>query len=431
MSMLTKLISGVVITAGAVSTALSDNEISVSDVTVTQDSGTRLVTVSYKLTGQPAIVTVDFLTNGVSIGEGNFSNVAGDVNQLVTETEGERKITWQPLKSWPGYISSDFTAKVTAWLPEEPPDYLVVSLGDESALDRAYYVSTNALPHGGLTNDIYRTSRLVMRRIHAAGVRWQMGATKADYTQASLSGSPAARETAHHVILSYDYFMGIYPVTQEQYRRFTGESSLDGSYTAYADSAIRPRCGINYNSLRGSGTGTKHSSFTSGSAIGKLRAFTDIDFDLPSDAEWEYACKAGTTWLVYTGKKYTAANIYEIAWIYGNSMYSDPAINARQTHAVGRKLPNAWGLYDMIGNTLEWCRDKYVANLGTNEVVNPVTASGSGRVMRGYRFDRTHADNATTTTYRQSYADNLGSGNNTCGFRVMCPVTLKFDITEN
>ena len=75
------------------------NEISVSDVSVAQ-SGSRLVTVSYKL-GAPAIVTVDFLTNGVSIGEKNFSNVSGDVNRLVTETESIRTIRWQPRDSWP------------------------------------------------------------------------------------------------------------------------------------------------------------------------------------------------------------------------------------------------------------------------------------------------------------------------------------------
>ena len=422
-----KLIFGAVIMSGALTAAA--NEISVTDVAVTQNKGSRLVTVSYVLEGEPAIVTVDFLTNGVSVGEANFSNVSGDVNRLVTETGSERTITWQPRVSWPGHTATGFTAKVTAWLPEEPPDYLVVSLGDESAPDRAYYVSTNAFPHGGLTNDVYRTSRLVMRRIKAAGIRWQMGATEADFEQAGFSQTPAVRETAHPVVLSYDYFMGIYPVTQEQYRRFTGAKALGGSYTAYEDSAVRPRSGVNYENLRGSGTGTEHSSFTAGSAIGKLRAFTGIDFDLPSDAEWEYACKAGTTYLLYSGESFTAANIYKLGWVYGNSLYSD--VNARQTHAVGQKLPNDWGLYDMIGNTLEWCRDKYVANLGTNEVVDPVMTTGNERVLRGYRFDRSHNKDGSwaTTTYRQGYVENLGSGNNTCGFRVMCPVTLEFDGT--
>lgn len=411
--------------AAILPTIALSNEIAVSDVSLSQ-SESRLVTVSYKLGNKPAIVTVDFLTNGVSIGEENFSNVSGDVNCLVTETEDLRTIKWQPRNSWPGHTNGCFSAKVTAHPLEDPPDYMVVSLGDDTAPSIAYYVSTNAFPEGGLTNDIYRTSRLVMRRIRASGVRWQMGATVADFEQAGSTESPKEYETAHYVTLPDDYFIGIYPVTQEQYRRITGAGALGGEYTGYADSAIRPRCEVNYNSLRGSGTGTGHGSLTSGCAINKLRNLTGIDFDLPSDAEWEYACKAGTTWLLYTGESFTSANVNKLGWVHGNSMYSD--IEKRQTHAVGQKLPNPWGLYDMIGNTLEWCRDKYTANLGTNEVVNPIGTTGSDRVLRGFRFDRSwNKDGAhATTTYRAHYKENLGSGNETCGFRVVCPVVLKY-----
>jgi hypothetical protein len=68
-------------------------EITVSDVTIAQNPLTRLVTVDYKLDGEPAIVTVDFMTNNVSIGEENFRNVFGDVNRVV-DTNGVRRICW-------------------------------------------------------------------------------------------------------------------------------------------------------------------------------------------------------------------------------------------------------------------------------------------------------------------------------------------------
>ena len=409
----------------AMSIFAAGNEIVVSDVVLSQNNSSRIVTVSYTLSGEPAIVTVDFLTNGVSIGEANFSNVSGDVNKLVTKTDSQCTIQWKPYQSWPDHIVNGMTAKVTAWLPEEPPDYLVVPLLEKSSTV-AYYVSTNALPEGGLANDIYRTTHLVMRRIHASGVRWQMGATAADYEQAKKTAvNPSAYETAHYVTLSKDYYMGIYPVTQEQYRRFTQSASLSGDFTGYADSYMRPRNGISYNNVRGKSTTTDHSSVGGSSAIGKLRSYTGIDFDLPSDAEWEYACKAGTTLLLYTGKAYSEANVYEIAWVYGNSLYSD--VNARQTHVVGQKLPNAWGLYDMIGNTLEWCRDFYVKNLGTDEVVDPVMKSGEHRVVRGFRYNISSNKSYATTTFRGGENPGIINGDDGFGFRVMCPITLKFD----
>ena len=404
----------------------SANEISVSDVSVAQSSS-RLVTVSYKLGAKPAIITVDFLTNGVSIGEENFSNVEGDVNRLVTETDSVRTIKWQPRHSWPDNTHTCLTAKVTAHLPEEPPDYMVVALDDDTA--PAYYVSTNAFPDGGLSNDIYRTSRLVMRCIRAAGVRWQMGATVDDFVQAGSSKTPEGRETAHFVTLSEDYFIGIYPVTQEQYRRITGAAVLGGFHTNYVDSAMRPRTGVNYNNLRGANSGIGHDSLTSGCAIKKLRNLTGIDFDLPSDAEWEYACKAGTTWLLYTGESYTEDNVEKLGWVYSNSAYPElPDDDKKQTHAVGQKLPNAWGLYDMIGNTVEWCRDKYVENLGVEEVVDPVmdTDAVTERVVRGTRYNYS-ASNARTT-YRYGQASNLNNSSGTIahGFRLVCPAGLKY-----
>ena len=394
--------------------------ISISDVSIAQEraDGFQLVTVSYRLGDVPAIVTVDFLTNGVSIGEQNFNNVVGAVNRLVTQTNMVHSIYWRPAKSCPGLGGAAVTAKVTAWKQDDPPDYLVVSLKDHSVPPIAYYVSTNALP-GTLADDAYRTSRIVMRRIKAANVKWQMGATVADFQAAGMTGEPLARETAHNVTLSYDYFIGIYPVTQEQYRRFTGASALGGYFNSHEDSAIRPRSGLNYNTVRGSGTGVEHSSVSSSSAIGKLRSVTGVDFDLPSDAEWEYACKAGTTHVLYTGDGYTESNVKKIAWVHSNS--------SSQTHPVGKKIPNAWGLYDMIGNTLEWCRDFWLDNLGTADVEDPlVVSSSNNRVMRGSRYDYSWKPYARTT-YRSADIPNRSSAQaKAYGFRVMCPVLLKF-----
>ena len=403
-------------------------QITISDVTISQSGSTRLVNVSYRLGEKPAIVTVDFLTNGVSIGEGNFNNVFGAVNRMVVQTQTVHSIYWKPSASWAGNSGVEISAKVTAWEQTDPPDYMVVSLKDPSVAPISYYVSTNAFPHG-FSNDIYRTSRLVMRRIHAAGIKWRMGETEEDFVGAQKNSDNVYRSNAkaHNVTLSQDYFIGVYPITQEQYRHFRNAILLGGAFTGYADSPMRPRTQLNFEDLRGSGTGVDH-AVKKDSILYSLRKETGIEFDLPTEAQWEFACKAGEPGLLYSGLALTSANISKIAWIYGNSLYAD--INERQTHAVGQKLPNKWGLYDMIGNTLEWCLDTYVADLGEDDVVDPIMSTGSERVLRGSRYDRTWTPYHRSTYRGHDIEDRTYSQANAYGFRVVCALGLKFSQPE-
>ena len=94
-------------------------------------------------------------------------------------------------------------------------------------------------------------------------------------------------------------------------------------------------------------------------------------YRLPTEAEWEYACRAGLT-----GRFSGNGNIDEMAWSKANS--------EGRTHPVATKKPNAWGLYDMHGNVSEWCNDYYKPDYPENVVVNPVgPAEGQYRVVRG------------------------------------------------
>ena len=94
------------------------------------------------------------------------------------------------------------------------------------------------------------------------------------------------------------------------------------------------------------------------------------EYTLPTEAQWEYACRAGTTTALNSGKnlsdKFECPEMDEVGWDQYNSKINDKYV----THPVGQKLPNAWGLYDMHGNVEEWCLDWY-GLYPTSSVTNP------------------------------------------------------------
>ncbi len=106
-------------------------------------------------------------------------------------------------------------------------------------------------------------------------------------------------------------------------------------------------------------------------------------FTLPSEAQWEYACRSGGKDEKYAGSQ----SVDQVAWYSGNS--GNSGNSGKKTHPVGRKQPNGLGLYDLSGNVLEWVQDNYKGDIygiyakeGTVE--NPIyEAGGSGRVFRG------------------------------------------------
>ncbi len=102
---------------------------------------------------------------------------------------------------------------------------------------------------------------------------------------------------------------------------------------------------------------------------------TGFGFRLPTEAEWEYACRAGTTTAVYVNYRYRNMELDAIGWWNWNS--------GNATRNVRLKLPNAWGLHDMVGNVREWCSDWH-DDYPAGSVTDPTgPSSGSGRVVRG------------------------------------------------
>jgi formylglycine-generating enzyme required for sulfatase activity len=192
-------------------------------------------------------------------------------------------------------------------------------------------------------------------------------------------------EVQHEVTLTKDFYIAVFQTTQKQYE------TIAGSYPSYFSGDIRPVECVSYNMIRGEEKGAgwpANSDVDEESFLGKLRAKTSKDFDLPTEAQWEYACRARTTTALNDGNNLT--NRYEDGNMNKLGRYSYNGGENEGTAAVGSYLPNKWGLYDMHGNVCEWCLDWYGSYEG--DATDPKGATeGSYRIYRGGSYDSSGA----------------------------------------
>ncbi len=236
---------------------------------------------------------------------------------------------------------------------EEAAPYCVVNLSSGPSA-QSYPVSyLDEVPSGGWPDE-HKTTKLVLRRIEPGTF--------------TMGDSDAYNNKPHEVTLTKPYYIGVFEVTQTQYLLITDDKPSEFA------GRTRPVERVSYDMIRGVSAGAQwpHSSAVDTSSfLGKLRARTGIDFDLPTEAQWEHACRAGTNTKYYWGDSMDG----DYCWYRDNS--------GKKTHPVGAKKPNAWGLYDMSGNVWEWCLDWHAADL-TGGLTDPAgSCSGSGRVFRG------------------------------------------------
>jgi formylglycine-generating enzyme required for sulfatase activity len=159
----------------------------------------------------------------------------------------------------------------------------------------------------------------------------------------------------HNVTLTRPFYLGKCEVTQEQWQQVMGNNPSDFR------GAKLPVDTVSWNDCQ--------------EFFAKVKTRTGRTFTLPTEAQWEYACRAATSTPWSFGDKDTLATDY--AWLGDNS--------GGTTHPVGTKKPNAWGLYDMHGNVWEWCADFYTKHAyDTNAPVDPLGPPASeGRILRG------------------------------------------------
>lgn len=444
-----------------------------SDVAVEQSPDDLGVAITYTLEGCPAIVLADVETNGVSIGREHLCGLSGNVNSYVS-TGALRRICWPADADWPGQMIADGSLKVklTAYALDNPPDYMVFDL--ETPHDVRFYASEADLPLP-ITDRLYKTTSLVMRRIHAANKVWCMG-TPSLYTEmgcnAVTSDEHENISIPHLVSLTKDYYIAVYPVTQEQHRWIVGDytthykmnstrvnpsgfaSATD--MTAAEDVCLRPVEKVSHKTLRGTTTddGSGYDWPQNGHDVAEnsffdyFRKLTGITtLDLPTDAQWEFACRAGTVTGLNSGKEVTTkktsgtacANLAELGW-YGGNPNSSYYGNAKdgQTQPVGLLKPNRWGLYDMHGNVWEQCLDRYSAGddyratfaagwqngAVTVDPAGPTTMTATTVIMRGcdYWYGPTYARSGYRFSSSSLTRENVSTR---YGFRPVCEANLK------
>lgn len=219
--------------------------------------------------------------------------------------------------------------------------------------------------------------------------RAEQEAAKARFILASSSEKPA-----HRVTLTWPFYMGKFTVTQEQYQQVIGS---------------------NPSQFKGKDNPVESVSWDDAQTFCKtLAAQIKQIVRLPSEAEWEFSCRAGTTTTFYSGD--TEADLARVAWNFESS--------AGTTHPVGKKEPNGFGLYDMCGNVWQWCEDKFSENyLGQTEIVNPDgPIGGKNRTIRGGCWYNGSSDCRSASRGGGSLPNNRVDG---IGFRVVVMPVLK------
>ena len=191
-------------------------------------------------------------------------------------------------------------------------------------------------------------------------------------------------ETQHEVTLTKAYYIGVFEVTQRQCENIMGEnpSSYKGD--------MRPMEHVSYDMLRGANKGSawpENNAVDEWSFMGQMRKKAGNIFDLPTEAQWEYACRAGTATALNSGKD--LSNRFECQEMSEVGRYSRDYFDGKGGYAqhtkVGSYIPNAWGLYDMHGNVYEWCLDWFVQYTG--DATDPKGGEeGEFRILRGGSF---------------------------------------------
>ena len=340
-----------------------------------------------------------------------YTFTSGDIG--ASAADGRHTATWT-IPS--GLRASGCTVKADLVASDVPSgnDYMIVDLTSGAVTYEGLFADQND-SNSRYNTDIYKTSKLVLRKIPAGGPyptgnsdKW---GSRCYWPDTNMCNSPTNWTT------SCDYYMGIFELTQAQYVKICGATAFSASVGDKNPANGNNDKFVTYFALRGDHTAPtdKIPSVTSdtGTFFQRLNFKTGLYFDLPTDVMWEIAARAGAT-TVYSWGEDTTDNLEK--YVVLNSVKE-----------VGTKLPNNWGIYDTTGNVDEICRDDN-SQRNIPNATSPFAAAwlgewgdwNSGRYRMSRRGGATGSSvddaNQRKTSYRHMIKPGAGFG--VTGFRV-------------
>ncbi len=358
---------------------------------------------------------------------------------------GKHTLVWDAVKDF-GHAFSCANFQLKFYAGKRLAPYVVIDISRGSTATN--YPVRFSMTGPDITRDTCRTNEIWMRLV-PPGEFWMGSPTN------ELGRSD--NEDLHHVTFTKPFYMGVFEVTQGQWRKVYGSSY--SYFSGSVNSGVRPVEQTSLRNIRGIAfEDTLYlpnitTSINGSSFISLLRIRTgNGTIDLPPESQWEYACRAGTTTALSSGCDLTGSdacgNLTSIARYnangYNNRSYSSSSVDVG-TIRVGNYAPNALGLYDMIGNVSELCCDFYADHLGHSDIMNPNKRSGfsysvsSSRtysykwhmVMRGggwksvasscrsaYRGDFDVVTSSMWYSFSSSSGGPSGKSEDSCGFRL-------------
>ena len=408
-------------------TSISVRAASISSISVSQRRPVSgLVDIEYTLSGANSPVDIAFsASDGALELDIPCEALCGD---LCDVENGKHRITLDVGKT---RYSGGFAALRVSLDLVDAKKYMILDFVNDTVSYSADVIGEN-----GRWDEIYKTDKVVLRRCHAG--TFVMGSP---IEEPGRKTSPyASREKQRMVKISQPFYIGVFEFTQRQLQHLYGnerESIFEMTYfTNNAYYAVRPADNVNYNQLRGVASKfPEDDEVAENSIIDRLRKRFAIRFDLPTEAQWEYACRAGTSTALYNGE--VAGNESEtfglarrIGCVGRNTTTFRNSDFDSATSPVGMYESNAWGLYDMCGNVFEWTCDWCALQVPDDEcyLIDPTIPKSLayadergwlGRSLRGGAYNSLDCTEVRSASRGRGIVDERAA--NRTGFRICSP----------